>query len=63
MLCLLIPLELLNTKKNGKFKYLSKQVDELTNEVRHDLHEICQVGCMVLIYVKDFVYIVTAMKS
>jgi len=38
-------------------------VDELTNEVRHDLHEICQVGCMILIYVKDFVCIVPAMKS
>jgi hypothetical protein len=63
MLCLLMPLELLNTKKNGKFKYLSKQVDELTNEVRHDLHEICQVGCMILIYVKDSVCIVPAMKS
>ena len=63
MLCLLIPLALLNTKKHGKFKYLNKQVDELTNEVRHDLHEICQVGCMILIYVKDFVYIVPAMKS
>ena len=63
MLCLLIPLALLNTKKHGKFKYLNKQVDELTNEVRHDLHEICQVGCMALIYVKDLVYIVSAMKS
>ncbi len=63
MFCLLRPQELLNTKKHGKFKYLSKHVDALTNEVRHDLHEICQVGCMVLIYVKDLVYIVPAMKS
>ena len=63
MFCLLRPLELLNTRKRGRFKYLSKHVDELTNEVRHDLHEICQAGCMILNYVNNLVYIVHAMKA
>jgi hypothetical protein len=63
MFCLLRPLELLNTRKRGKFKYISEQVDELTNEVRHGLHEICQAGCMILNYVYNLVYIVPAMET
>ncbi len=28
--------------------YLSKLVGEITNEVCHNLHEICQIGCLIL---------------
>lgn len=41
---------------------LSKPVGEITNEVRHKLHEICQIGGFILIYIKNSVYIVPAMK-
>jgi len=31
------------------YVYLSKLVGEIANEVRHNLHEICQIGCRIQI--------------
>ncbi len=42
--------------------YLNKLVGEITNEVCHDLHEICQIGCVTLYWIKSLAYIVPAMK-
>jgi hypothetical protein len=42
--------------------YLSKLVGEITNEVSHKLHEICQIGGLILNCIKNSAYIVPAMK-
>jgi len=42
--------------------YLSKLVGEITHEDRPNLHEICQIGCLILNKSKTSLSIVSVMK-